>query len=133
MSKIERVIIIVLTFFIIVAIGSSIWAIGGEIWRALTPEQEAAIAPAVVSEAYLTCYYGGPEDAPWKWEIPFDEYRQRPMENIHISSAVILDNGMLQAIDWDDGGVYLCDRYVLRGVGTYGEIPEAVMPEGEQA
>ena len=133
MSKIERVVIIMLTVFIIVAIGSSLWAISGEIWRALAPEREAVVLPATVSEAYLTCYYGGPADAPWEWEIPFDEYRQRPMQDIHVSSAVMLDNGMLQAIDYEDGGVYLCDRYILRGVGTYGEIPEAVMPEGEQA
>ena len=125
MSKIERIIIIALALFILGAVGWSVW-------HALAPEQEAVVLPATVSEAYLTCYYGGSADAPWEWAVPYDNYRERPMQDIRVTNPVILSNGMIQALDFEDGGIYLCDRFILRGIGVW-ETPEAVMPEGESA
>jgi hypothetical protein len=126
MSKIERIVIIALALFILGAVGWSVW-------RAVQPEQEAVVLPETTVYAYLTCYIVPDLEVPWEWSVPYDNYRDRPMQDIRVTSPVILSNGMIQALDYEDGGIYLCDRFILRGIGVWETPPEAVMPEGESA
>ena len=126
MSKIERVIIIALALFILGAIGWSIW-------RALTPEQEVVVLPETTAYTYLSCYIVPDMAIPWEWSVPYDEYREQLIQDIRVTNVVILSNGMVQALDFEDGGIYLCDRFILRGIGTWEQPPEAVKPEGESA
>lgn len=93
----------------------------------LAPVAPVAEMPSA-SDVTLSCYMQGPPEAPWKWSVAYDEYRQRPIEQIPVFNVAITvgENGdtVVVAYDLEDGGMYACDLYIIRGAGGILRVEE---------